>query len=156
MARHRGRRLARSDNDGVHDAGTGPGLPCLQCTFSATVGVHRSTLHERLAVGRRGDVSDAPGRSGLRAAVAENTPYSPASAGRLGRDRGVFVIARGCGGAGQGNPTILVLIRKDKSSMTASHSKNLLRKMDAYWRASNHLFVCIMTVKHSVYTNLSQ
>ena len=106
LARDRGRGLAPGDHDGLHDAGPGPGLPRLQRAFPEAVGVHQPAVHERLALGGGGDLSDPPGRSGLPAALAEGAPHRPAHRLGLGSDRRLFADAGGRRRAGQGGAAI--------------------------------------------------
>ena len=72
---------------------------------SRAVGVHQPPVYQQLALGGGGDLSDAPGRSGLCPALAEGAAYHPACCLGLGSDRSLFSDARGRGRAGQADPT---------------------------------------------------
>lgn len=86
---------------GVHDSGSGSGLPRLQCAFAKAFGVYRSAVYEWLALACSGHMPDTPGSSRIPSAFAESAPYRPADAVRLGRHHSLFSDASGRSGVSQ-------------------------------------------------------
>ena len=104
-----GRGPAPGGDDGLHDAGPGPGRTRLQRAVAAADRVHEPPVHERLAVGGRARLRPPPGGRGLRAAAPAGAAYRPAEPVGLGRHHLLFPgprrrrgdrQARRCGGTG--------------------------------------------------------